>query len=45
MKNVGMIEGDVTTDDILNPDYIERVNNFDQSEIEADVAAWKAENM
>ncbi|MFT6075774.1 MAG: NitT/TauT family transport system substrate-binding protein [Yoonia sp.] len=45
MRAVGMIEGDVPTDEILNPVYIERVNTFDQADIEADVAAWKAENM
>lgn len=45
MAAVGTIDGEVATDDILNPVYIERVNNFDQAEIEADVAAWKSENM
>ena len=45
MKTVGMIKGDISTDDILNSVYTERVNNFEQSDIDADVAAWKAENM
>jgi NitT/TauT family transport system substrate-binding protein len=45
MTEVGMINGDVPTGEILNPVYIERVNNFEQSDIEADVAAWKADNM
>jgi len=45
MKVVGMITTDVTTDEILNPAYLERVNKFDQTQVEADVAAWKAENM
>jgi NitT/TauT family transport system substrate-binding protein len=45
MSNVGLIEGEVSTDEILNRAYLERINSFDQAEVEADVAAWKAENM
>lgn len=45
MIAVDMIASEVPTDEILNPAYIERANNFDQADIEADVAAWKAENM
>ena len=45
MAAIGSITGEVSTDEILNPVYIDRVNSFEQADIRADVAAWKAENM
>lgn len=45
MGDVGMIEGEVSTDEILNDHYLATANEFDRAEVEADVAAWKADNM
>ena len=45
MSEVGMLEGEVTADEILNDHYLATANEFDRAEVEADVAAWKAENM
>lgn len=45
MAAVGQIEETFDPSEILNPVYIDAANDFDKAAVEADVAAWKAENM
>jgi len=43
--SVGAIEGIVPPQEFLNDSFIAPANDFDRAEVEADVEAWKAENM
>lgn len=45
MQAVGQIEAAFEPSEILNAVYTDAVNDFDRAAVEADVAAWKAENM
>ncbi|WP_191090191.1 ABC transporter substrate-binding protein [Histidinibacterium aquaticum] len=41
MSEVGMIESEVSTDEILNDHYLETANDFDRAEVEEEVQAYK----
>ncbi|SMY08033.1 ABC transporter substrate-binding protein [Flavimaricola marinus] len=45
MLSSGAIEQTVDVDTFLNDAYIEAANDFDKAQVEADAAAWLAENM
>ena len=45
MLKVGAIEAEVDPSTFLDDSFIEPANDFDTAEVEADVAAWRAENM
>ena len=45
MQAVGQIDATFEPSEILNAVYTDAINNFDRAAVEADVAAWKAENM
>ena len=45
MKAVGQIDQAFPPAEILNTTYSAPANDFDKSEVEADIAAWKSQNM
>jgi NitT/TauT family transport system substrate-binding protein len=45
MQKFGVIEEIVDTADFLEPAFIEPANDWDRAEVEAEVAAWREENM
>ncbi|SLN65242.1 ABC transporter substrate-binding protein [Roseisalinus antarcticus] len=45
MVDVDMLDATFPAEEILNDHYLAAANDFDHAEVEADVAAWKAENM
>lgn len=45
MMKVGLIEEKMDASTFLDPSLIDAANDFDRAEVEAEVAAWRAENM
>ncbi len=45
MADVGLLENEISPEDILNDHYLEAANAFDRAEVEADIEAWIAANM